>query len=274
MMNGNDKQALVIGASGGIGTEITRRLHQRGYGLQLADIDVAVTQLLADDLGGAEVRPIDLTDRTAVQALCAEITQRDTVLDVACVNAGMIHPEYLVDGSAEMVDRQLDVNLRSAIHLIQALAQRMVQQQHGHILVTVSLGGIVSIKGSSIYAATKFGLRGLLMALHSELAPHNVQVSGIYPSGVDTDMLRFEARHGGSALNFVSTPQTVADIGNAVEKALDTGKVEIYPNYGDSISSRLVASFPWLLPKNYTLARAAGRKRPTAVFTFAGYRRC
>lgn len=114
-----------------------------------------------------------------------------------------------MDLSAEQIEQHLEVNLRSAIYIIQALAQHMVSRKAVHIIVTVSLGGILGLKGSAVYSATKFGLRGLLMSLRDELVPHGVAVSGIYPQGVKTPMLLEEAKAGGSALNFLNAPLSV-----------------------------------------------------------------
>lgn len=241
-------RAILVGASGGIGPEIARRLDRQGYTLLLVDRDREATATAAAGLRDVEIRQLDLTDRAALAQLCADIEQDERGFDVAVMNAGIVFPNELVDTDPEQLDLELDINLRSAIHLLRAFARHMRPRGRGRIITTVSMGGIIALKGSASYAATKFGLRGFLMSLHSELRPHGIRVSGIYPSGVDTPMLHFEARNNGSPLNFVSTPQTVAQIGDAFDKAMKSGKVEIYPSWMDSVSGRLVGSFPWLIP--------------------------
>ena len=253
-------RALVVGASGGIGPEIARRLDRRGYQLLLVDRDEVASTALAVSLSRATARYVDLSDRATLAVLCEEIEHDPIGFDVAVMNAGVVFPAVLAEANPLQLDIELDVNLRAAIHVLRACARHMLPRQRGRIITTVSMGGIIALKGSASYAATKFGLRGLLMSLHSELRPHGIHVSGIYPSGVDTPMLHFEARNNGSALNFVSTPQTVKQIGDAFDKALETGKVEIYPSWSDSLSGRLVGSFPWLIPWLLPLMERLGER--------------
>jgi short-subunit dehydrogenase len=136
----------------------------------------------------------------------------------------------------------------------------MLQRGSGHIVNTVSMGGITPLKGGAAYVASKFGLRGFLSALYSELKPLGIKVSGIYPSGVDTAMLRYEATHGGSLLNFVSTPQTSADVLKAFNRALSGGKLEVYVPYSDSLLARAIALFPSLLDRLYPVLEWFGRR--------------
>ncbi|MDH3303486.1 MAG: short-chain dehydrogenase, partial [Acidimicrobiia bacterium] len=90
-----------------------------------------------------------------------------------------------------------------------------------------------------------------------------VRVSGIYPAAVDTPMLRWEAEHGGSALNFFGSVLPVQRIVEAYAKALDTGRLEVYAPYGDSLITRLGSAFPAMLPKLIPLANRVGERGRT-----------
>jgi NAD(P)-dependent dehydrogenase (short-subunit alcohol dehydrogenase family) len=255
-----EKVALITGAAGGIGSEVARRLHRQGYQLTLVDIDAAGLECLAEDLPGAIPVVLDCSDRNALAELVEQIKARFERIDVAFINAGIVFPGEVIALSTGDIDLQLEVNLRSAIHLIKACAEHMVERGSGHIVATVSIGGILALKGNATYAATKFGLRGFLNCLRDELLSKNVQVSGIYPSGVDTPMLRYEACNGGSALNFVGHPQSVQDVGNAFEYALRSKQLEIYVPYFDGVLSRFFALFPWSLHWFYPLMEWIGER--------------
>jgi hypothetical protein len=83
---------------------------------------------------------------------------------------------------------------------------------------------------------------------------------GIFPSGVDTPMLRYEATHNGSSLNFVGKVFTAAEVADACMSALDSGKLETYVPYGDSLTSRFFGAFPWLIDKVLPMFEASGEK--------------
>ncbi|MCA0331834.1 MAG: short-chain dehydrogenase, partial [Actinobacteria bacterium] len=92
----------------------------------------------------------------------------------------------------------------------------------------------------------------------------------IFPSGVDTPMLRYEATHGGSPLNFVGKVKTVQDIGDAVDRALRTGKLETYVPYGDSLTTRIVGAIPWSVEKVVPLFTKSGEKGRAAFIAERG----
>lgn len=259
------KYALITGATGGIGKEVAKRLNKLGYKLVLVDIDSKRLKAMQENYCKSILIKLDMTDRATLGDFCNKITTGDFLpknsnLAVGIINAGIVVPKYLTKTSPQEIDAQLDINLRSALHLIRALAIYMQKQNSGHILASVSMGGIISLKGSGIYSATKFGLRGFLTSLKDELKPNNIFVTGIYPSGVDTPMLRFEANNGGNVLNYLSHPLKVEKVGDIYEKALKKPKLDYYLPYFDSLTSRFIGAFPWLLGALYPLLEKIGER--------------
>lgn len=112
------------------------------------------------------------------------------------------------------------------------------------MVATVSLGGIISLKDSAIYSASKFGLRGFLAGFHQEMAAHGVKVSGVYPAAVDTPMLHHEALNGGSVLNFIDKVMTPEAVAAATLRAIDTGRLEAYVPWSASLLARFFGTFP------------------------------
>ncbi|MCD0418380.1 SDR family NAD(P)-dependent oxidoreductase [Rubrivivax sp. JA1024] len=260
-MNMSPPVALVTGSTGGIGACVARALAARGHHLVLMDLDRARLEQQAAAYPGARIETLDLARQDAVLDWAQALQADDApAIDVAFVNAGLIAVGDVVDLPTEKLLLQLQVNLVSTAIMVQALARHMAAAGHGHLIATVSVGGIVSLKGSAAYSASKFGLRGLLWGLRDELQARGVQVCGIYPAGVDTPMLRHEARHGGSALNFVSQPVTAEDVARAVMAAIDRPRLETYVPATEGITGRLAGAFPGLLSSLYPWLEKMGER--------------
>lgn len=257
--------ALVTGAAGGIGTGVSRMLARRGYQVIVVDRDKKVTAQAA-----AAVAPdviavaCDATDRAAVEALVHRIrTEWAERLEVIVCNAGAIIPGDAADARPADLWLQTDVMLASTLQFLSAAATAMRARRCGHLLATVSMGGILALPGSAAYSAVKAGLRAFLAALSAELTGTGVKVTGVYPSGVDTPMLRHEARHGGSMLNFLGAVYTVNDVVRAYERALDGNRLEVYLPYSESISARLASTVPGWANRLIPLLERLGRKGHT-----------
>ena len=257
-MSGVPKRALITGSAAGIGAAVAVNLNELGYELILVDKDEQANNALAAGFRNAKSIALDLTDRDALRLFCNNIETLSP--DLAFINAGVALPGDVVAISEAAIDLHLDINLRSAMLLNQACAKAMVKAGQGHIISTVSMGGITPMKGSAAYSATKFAMRGFLSALHSELKPHGVSVSGIYPSAVDTNMLKHEVRSNGSPLNFVSKVATVDEVVESVQYAIKTKKLEVYVSSIDGLNSRIIGFFPSLLDRLYPFLEKIGRK--------------
>jgi short-subunit dehydrogenase len=253
--------ALVTGAAGGIGYEVAGRLIGRGYQVIAHDRTLELATDAARRLGGDTLAAgADLADRDEAAALVARV-EGEWADDLAIVvaNAGLVVPGEVVDLAPDQLDAQLDVMLRSAMHLIAAAARVFTAKDNGHILATVSMGGIIALPGSATYSAAKAGLRAYLAALNAELRRTNVHVSGIYPSAVDTPLLRHEATHDGSLLNWVGKVHSAADVANCYERALDKKRLEVYLPYSDSLLTKFVECYPWVVPPLLPVFNRIGR---------------
>jgi len=242
--------ALVTGAASGIGAEVAQRLVRRGYQVIAVDRTPELADQAATFLDKESI-PVacDLSVAAETKTLCERIaTEWQEDLQVLVCNAGVTVPADVADHTPDEIDRQLDVILRSSMHLINAVLGVFLPRDHGHVMATVSLGGICPLPGSAPYSAAKAGLRAFLAALNCEGAGTGVSVSGIYPTAVNTPMLEGEARLG-SALNFLSRVLTVEKVADAYERALDKPKLEIYVPYHESLSARAALWTPSLIPR-------------------------
>ena len=231
------RTALLTGATGGIGHAIARALHRRGAQLILTGRRTDVLEPLAQELG-ARSFPVDLERPAEVDRLLGEVGH----VDLLVANAAVPGSGPLLEYTDEQIDRALQVNLRAPMILARHLAETMVAQQWGHLVFISSLAGKASSPGSSVYSATKFGLRGFGQGLRGDLHGTGVGVSVVFPGFIrDAGMF---ADSGVKLPGFVgtSTPEQVADrVIVAIEH--DRGELDVAP-----LSMKLGSRFSTIAP--------------------------
>jgi short-subunit dehydrogenase len=218
-MNLGGRTALVTGASGGLGQAIARGLAARGAEVVLSARKLEVLEALAAEIGGRVVA-CDLSDRAAVERLVAEAGP----VDVLVANAGIPGSGPLESFTVEQIDRALDVNLRAPIIMTRLMAEGMVERGGGQIVFVSSLSGKAGTARSSIYAATKFGLRGFAQSLREDLRPRGVGVSTVFPGFIrDAGMFH----DSGAKLPAYVRTKTPDDVARAVIKAIEHDRSEV-----------------------------------------------
>ncbi len=118
----------------------------------------------------------------------------------------------------------LEVNLRAPIALARCLAPDMIARGHGHMVFVSSLSGKAASPASSIYSATKFGLRGFALALRADLAPHGVGVSTVLPGFIRDAGMFAEADVTLPRGVGTRSPEQVAE---AVMRAIEKNRAEV-----------------------------------------------
>src|SRR5829696_1697285 len=176
---------LLTGATGGIGQAIARALDERGARVLLSARRAEQLEQIASGLGGRpETLPADLTYDAS------SLADQAGAVDVLVANAALPASGPIVDFSPEQIDRALDVNLRAPIQLTRALLPGMLERGAGHVVLVSSLSGKVASIGSSLYSATKFGLRGFAAGLREDLRGTGVGVTVVFPGFIsDAGML-------------------------------------------------------------------------------------
>jgi short-subunit dehydrogenase len=212
-------KVLLTGATGGLGQAIARALAARGATLTLTGRRAEVLEPLALEVGGRALAA-DLADPGAPARLLAEAGE----VDVLVANAGLPGSGALNSFSVEEIDRALTVNLRAPMLLAHELTPAMVARGRGHLLFMSSLAGRAAPTGSSVYSATKFGLRGFGLALREDLADKGVGVSVILP-GFIAEAGMF-AESGAKLPPYVGTKKP-GDVARAVVKAIEQNRAEL-----------------------------------------------
>jgi len=215
-------RVLLTGATGGLGRAIAKALHDKGAHLLLTGRKQEALEAMAAELGG-----------TRAEALAADLAKRDDVcglperagqVDILVHNAGLPGSGRLESFSEEEIDRVLDVNLRAGIMLTRAFLPQMTQRGTGHLVYVSSMSGKVPTARASVYAATKYGLRGFAAALLDDVHGSGVGVSVVFPGPIRDGGMWKDAN--------IELPKWVPkryphQVGAAVVKGIETGKPEI-----------------------------------------------
>lgn len=210
------RAVLITGAASGIGRATAQRFAQGGWFVGLADIDMRGLAEVLDAIGpeNGMACSLDVRHRSAWKRELSHFARHtEGRLDVLVNNAGVARGGYLEAQSDEDVDLQIDVNLKGVVYGCQA-AFDLLSATPGSLVVNVaSVAGVIAAPRMSVYAATKFAVRGLSEALEGEFARVGVGVRCIMPWFIDTPLLD-KARFSGN---------------EDLRVSLRHGKVPVYP---------------------------------------------
>jgi 3-oxoacyl-[acyl-carrier protein] reductase len=214
------RNALVTGASRGIGAAVARRLAGDGFRVWInyRSNQDAAEKLLAEirEAGGdALLLPFDVASREAIQAELMPALEREGPLSVLVNNAGVTADNLLPRISDEDWERVIETNLSGAFRITRAAIRGMLRRRWGRIVNVASVTGEMGNAGQSSYAAAKAGLIGFTRALAREYGSRNVLVNSVSPGFVDTDMtagLPTEALAEQIPLRRTARPEEVAGV--------------------------------------------------------------
>jgi len=189
-MRFKDKTVLVTGATGGIGTEVSRRFVAEGARVALADISPERAAEVANSLDGeAAGFGVDVTDTASIRTLVAATVARLGSIDILINNAGIWDMEPILEVTEARYDRLFDVNVRGFFFTLQEVARHMVAAgRRGVIVNTASQAGHRGEAASSIYAATKATVISLSQSAALALVDKGIRVNAVAPGVVDTPM--------------------------------------------------------------------------------------
>src|SRR6201999_4034086 len=216
------RTALLTGATGGLGRAIAKGLAGAGATLVLSGRREEDLLAPAESLPGPDHRVVvaDLAEDGEAERLAAATPG----VDILVANAGLPGAGWLSEFSADEVKRAVRVNLEAPMLLAQALFPAMLERGSGHLVFVSSLSGKSASPRTSIYNATKFGLRGFALGLRTDLAPRGIGVYLVSPSFVRESGM-FADAGGQTPPGFATTPP--AAVAAAVQKAIPADKVEI-----------------------------------------------
>lgn len=197
MSDMNSRSALISGGARGIGRGIALGLAERGYRVVITARDGAVAEQAAGELsegvaGSVLGLPMEVTDRSSVDALIENLSADPGTLDVLVNNAGIL-PDHGVTASEADLDQAheiVETNLFGAWRLTQAAIPLLRQSGHGRIVnVSSGLGQLSDMgRGTTGYRVSKAGLNALTRVFANEESENGILVNSMCPGWVRTDL--------------------------------------------------------------------------------------
>lgn len=188
------RRVLVTGSTRGIGRALLEAFAEAGalpivHGRDRVRLERELAAL-RETYGSERVAGIafDLADEGAIDAGIARIEEEFGPIDILVNNAGIQHREPLLEVSSEDWDRVLRTNLTSAFLVGRAVARGMVERGRGKIINILSIQSELARVTIGPYTASKGGLRNLTKAMAAEWAGHGVQVNGVAPGYIRTEL--------------------------------------------------------------------------------------
>jgi short-subunit dehydrogenase len=172
----NNSKVLVTGASGGLGQAISKKIATLNGKVILTSRRTEIIEKLAKELDG-EFVSADLSTPSGPKDLFEKVKE----VDILILNAGLPATGTFQDMSLEDMKKALQVNLYAPMELAKLFLPSMLENKSGHIVFVSSLSGKAAVTGSSVYSATKFGLRGLAFGMRADLYDKNIGVSVVSP---------------------------------------------------------------------------------------------
>jgi 3-oxoacyl-[acyl-carrier protein] reductase len=187
------KVSIITGAGQGIGRATAVKFAKEGAKVAVCDINMTTvdeTVRLVRDAGGeAAGFRVDVTDKDSIAEMVEGVMAKWGRVDTLVNNAGIVQDAQFKKMSEDQFDRVIDVNLKGVYNCTKAVVDIMLAQNSGVILNASSIVGIYGNFGQTNYAATKFGVIGMVKTWARELGRKGIRANAICPGFVETPIL-------------------------------------------------------------------------------------
>jgi 3-oxoacyl-[acyl-carrier protein] reductase len=187
------KVSIITGAGQGIGEATAIKFAKEGAKVAVCDINMETVNHVVDEVtkaGGEAIGfKVDVTDKESIAAMVQGVMAKWGRIDTLVNNAGIVQDAQLKKMSEDQFDRVIDVNLKGVYNCTKAVVDIMLAQNSGCILNASSVVGIYGNFGQTNYAATKFGVIGMVKTWARELGRKGIRANAICPGFVETPIL-------------------------------------------------------------------------------------
>ncbi|RMF97710.1 MAG: SDR family oxidoreductase [Gammaproteobacteria bacterium] len=268
-----DKNVLITGGAGGIGSAIAREMLSAGAAVMLVDRDPEALERTAGNLAAEPQDRLatitcDLTDCRDLERLRREARDWRGGVDVLINAAGVNHFGLFIKQSPAQLEQTLAINVLAPMKLCHVLLPNLLKKPEAAVLNIGSVFGSIGYPGYAAYAASKFAVRGFTESLRRELADTQVSFHCIAPRATRTGINSAAVDAMNEALgNHVDSPDAVA---RAVCRTLEKGRGFAVVGWPEKLFARLNALLPGIveraivrqLPLIRKCARSQGESPP------------
>jgi 3-oxoacyl-[acyl-carrier protein] reductase len=188
-----DRVVIVTGGARGIGRAIALSFVREGAKVALIDVNKEKLEVLKNEIGKEKGKviaiPCDITKSSDVKEMVDQVRKGFSRIDILVNNAGIIRRGTIETVTEEDWDRVIEVNLKGTFNCCKAVAGIMKQQGYGKIINVSSIAGKMGdITSAPGYGPSKAGVDALTKTLARQLAPHGINVNGVAPHAIETEM--------------------------------------------------------------------------------------
>jgi len=233
----NGKVVAITGGARGIGKATAQALVRKGARVAIGDLDLALVERTAAELGGGAVAlPLDVTERTSFAAFLDAAERELGPLDVLVNNAGIMPVSPFAEESDDSIKRQLDINVYGVIVGTQLAIARM-KLRGGHIVNIASQAGKGGFPGIATYSGTKHAVVGISEAVRAELRGSGIEVACVMPTVVNTELTAGVGQR-------LIRPVEATDVANEIVDALEAPRFDVWVPRANGVLFKLVALLP------------------------------
>lgn len=196
-MDFEHSNVLISGGSSGIGFALAQKFVSMG-----SNVTILARKKFRLLRAVTELKKSRISDHQKINWISADVSKYSILeksikthgigYDILINSAGLAYPGLFEELPFQIYKQLMEVNFLGTVCLTKLVLPHMISQSKGHIVNISSLAALIGIYGYTVYAPTKYAIRGFSKILRSELKPHGIHVSVVFPPDTDTPQLSFE----------------------------------------------------------------------------------